>query len=122
MNKTLPDCMEEIIGYLLNLDENTKKESEEIKNMLRHIHNDVWNVRRQQEITTRKLDEFACMMIGNNAEIPDNELDKVLNLDPDFYSDLEELYSPIDDVDKVAWEEYMKKKNEKEKEDETGRK
>lgn len=85
---------------------------EEIKEMLRHIHNDLANVRRQQEITERKLEGFFYAF-ADYFHVDSMEIDKVINLDSDFYSELNESYSPVDKVDKQRWEEYLMKKKER---------
>jgi hypothetical protein len=86
-------------------------EIEEIKRMLRHIHNEVANVRMQQETLERKMDAIVYL-IADYFHIPEKEYEKAIYLDPASHSPLEELYSPIDEVDRISWEEHIRKEKE----------
>lgn len=87
------------------------EEVEEIKRMMRVLHNDIANVRREQEIGERRIFELTYM-IAEYFHIPGEDVEKVINLDPQHYEGLDDLYSPIDEVDKNLWEEHLRKERE----------
>jgi hypothetical protein len=90
-----------------------------IEDMLRHIHSNVENVLRKVEVNEYKIIALASLVqSASNENISNMELDSAINIDPDCYSNLDEIYSPIDDVDKVAWEEHIRKEKEREEESE----
>jgi DNA-binding transcriptional MerR regulator len=89
--------------------------NEEIKKMLRHLHNDVENARRELEIIERKIEQFVYML-ADYFHIPEEEYEKVINLSPELCGNLDEIYSPIDEVDKIMWEEHLRKEKENEEE------
>lgn len=86
---------------------------EEIKRMLRHLHSDVENIKRKEEILEYRITNLAFLIrcVGKE-DITEKELDEAVNLDPDLYSDLDNIYSPIDEIDKKLWEEHLKKERE----------
>lgn len=91
----------------------TEIDLEEIKRMLRHLHQDIENVKRKMDILEIRTMNIAYL-VGSCADgtISAKEIDEAVNLDPDFYSSLDEIYSPIDEVDKLRWEEHMRKEKE----------
>jgi hypothetical protein len=95
----------------------TEVDLEELKKMIRHLHHDVETIKRNQTIIQTRLINIANLIqIGTEDAISNVELDKAINLDPDEYSSADELYSAIDDVDKIAWEQYVRAKKEREEE------
>jgi hypothetical protein len=114
MNEIFPDGMEEIFGYLMDLEENINRESEVIKTMLRHIHMNVENTLRKIEVNEHRIIEIAGLVqtISYGDYIDEKQLDAATNLDPEFYSGLDDLYTPIDDLDKKEWEEHIREEKE----------
>lgn len=115
MNGILPDCTEEIFGYLMDLEENIERGSEVIKGMLRHIHKDVESNKRKIEILERQVINIAYLVgdLGEEGEIITRvQMDNAANLDPDFYSSLNEIYTPVDKQDADERAAIIEKKRE----------
>lgn len=92
---------------------------EELKRMLRHLHNDTENCLRKLDILQHKIIAIACLVqSASKGEVDEKELDAAINLDPEYYSSLDEMYSPIDETDRVAWIEHIKREMQQDKESE----
>lgn len=86
------------------------EEIKELKALLRHLHNDVENIKRKQEVLEHKITNVAFLVYGcYKQEADEKGVDQAVNLDPECYSNLDELYSPIDNKDKQDWEDHLKK-------------
>ena len=73
---------------------------ETIKEMLRHLHNDVENIRRDLVMVMHKVDGVAYL-----HEVSRRSVEEAIN---NFDINLDELYSPIDIKDKKEWEDHLK--------------
>lgn len=85
-----------------------ENELKEIKEILRHIHNDVENLKRELITHDFRLNCFAGFVMGGFSS---GQIDHVENPDRKELK-LDELYSPCDEIDKAKWEEHLKKENE----------
>ena len=80
---------------------------EVIKEMLRHLHNDVENIKRDLVMVMHKVDGVAYL-----HERTRREVEEAIN---NFDIDLDEIYSPIDQKDKEEWIKHLEgEKTEKE--------
>jgi len=81
---------------------------ETIKEMLRHLHNDVENIRRDLVMVMHKVDGVAYL-----HEVSRRSVEEAIN---NFDINLDELYSPIDAKDREGWLKHLDgEKTEKEK-------
>lgn len=87
------------------------KELEEIKRMLRHIHNDTEIIRIESYIQN---DKFTALVfaLGDKLGLDKKAIEQAIHSDPDVRVEAERAYSPIDDLDRIEWEEYIKQKRE----------
>lgn len=101
INEIVEEKMEQHIGNMM----------EEIFRRLRHLHRDTENTYRKLEIVEHKIAGLAYIMEdGFKGELDEKTIDYAVNLDSECYSDLDSLYSPIDDEDKKDWDRYMMRK------------
>lgn len=73
---------------------------ETIKEMLRHLHNDIENIRRDLVMVMHKVDGVAYL-----HEVSRRSVEEAIN---NFDINLDELYSPIDSKDKEKWIKHLK--------------
>lgn len=89
-----------------------EEETEDIKSMLRHLHNDIELLRREQVMNYNMISGLACLL-ADGLCTKEDLADVVMN--PDIRElKLDELYSPIDSVDKEDWKEHLRKEKEEE--------
>jgi len=86
---------------------------EGIKNMIRHVHQDIENVRREQFVHEYRLIGITYMLqdIGKHLDvdtIDEKTIDEIVNIPPNVYDEAERCYSPIDEKDRLEWEEHQK--------------
>lgn len=94
---------------LKSINEMVMQQSEEIKKMLRHNHNHIERILiKIDRLETRITNGFLVLM----SEYNDKVIDSVLNPDIDWRGE-EEQYSPIDEIDRVDWGNYLEKKKKK---------
>jgi len=88
-----------------------------LEDMLRHVHMNVENALRKIEVNEYKIIALASLIQeSSDGAIGEKELDAAINLDPEYYSSLDEMYTPIDEADKIAWEDHIRKEKEREEE------
>lgn len=75
--------------------------NEKIENMIRHLHTDLENMRRDMIMLMHKVDGIAFL-----HEVSRNDIENMVNV---FDVNLDELYSPIDDKDREEWKEHLRK-------------
>lgn len=97
------DDLKKITSIVENI---VERKAEELKEMERHIHNNVENINRKLEIEENRICELTYML-ADRFNIPEKEYDKIIKFDSDFYSSLYEIYSPIDRVDRKRWEDHL---------------
>lgn len=98
------------------MEENIEKEItdiEEIKEMIRHLHQDVENVKRELFVDEYRLIGLTYMLQDMSKSldidtIDEKTIDEIVNVPPNVYDDAERCYTPIDDVDRLEWEEHQK--------------
>lgn len=86
----------------MNSEENIEKEVlniEKLVDMIYHLHNDIENVRRDLVMVMHKVDGVAFLHERTTREVEEaiNSID--INLD--------EIYSPIDDIDRDTWKKHL---------------
>lgn len=72
---------------------------EKLVDMLRHIHNDVENMKRDLVTVMHKVDGVAFL-----HEIGRRDIEEAINI---FDVNLDELYSPIDNQDREEWRKHL---------------
>jgi uncharacterized protein YpiB (UPF0302 family) len=90
----------------MNSEENIEKEVlniEKLVDMIRHIHNDVENIRRDLVMVMHKVDGVAFL-----HEVGRREIEDAIN---SFDINLDELYSPIDQKDREEWRKHLDSEN-----------
>jgi len=107
------------------MDNNENKDDvEEIKEMIRHLHMDIENVRREQFILEYRMIGITYMLqdMGKGLDIStgidEKTIDEIVNVPPGVYNEAEICYTPIDIKDKEEWEEHQKSEIDWEKEKE----
>ncbi len=88
------------------------KELKEIKGMLRHIHNDTEIIRIESYIQNEKF-KGLVFALGDKLGLDKKAIEQAIHSDPDVRVEAERAYSPIDDLDRIEWEEYIKQKRER---------
>lgn len=86
--------------------ENIEKEVmdiEKLVDMLRHIHSDVENMRRDVAVLMHKVDGVAFL-----HEISRHSVEEAINV---FDVNLDEIYSPIDKKDREEWHKHLESEN-----------
>lgn len=91
-------------------------EMEDIKKMIRHLHNHIENIKNRQDRTDNRICNLGNVLENAFESALDFNfdqrlVDKVLNPDIDWDSE-DDYYSPVDDVDRINWENFLKKKKE----------
>lgn len=88
---------------------------EEIKEMIRHLHQDVENVKRELFVDEYRLIGITYMLedLSKNLEfdgntIDEKTIDEIVNVPPNVYDEAERCYTPIDEKDRLEWEEHQK--------------
>lgn len=76
------------------------REIEEIKDMIRHVHADVENMRRDVAVLMHKVDGVAFL-----HEVTRRDVEEAIN---SFDVNLDEMYSPIDKKDREEWRKHLK--------------
>ncbi len=87
--------------------ENIEKEVldvEKLVNIIRHVHNDVENIRRDIVILMHKVDGIAFL-----HEVTRRDVEEAINI---FDVNLDEMYSPIDAKDREEWKKHLESENE----------
>lgn len=80
---------------------------EEIESKLRFLNNEVQDVRMEQFKAWHRFSGLVCA-IGNVLGFDDKVLDDIVNVDPDIIIESKRMYHPIDETDRLDWEEYNK--------------
>lgn len=76
----------------------------EVKNMIRHLHNDIENVKRSVAKLDHKVTGLAYLTSDASLLVVSKEaVENVVNPDSETYN-VDELYSPIDEKDREEWE------------------
>lgn len=88
------------------------KEFTEIKQMIRHIHNDIEIIRIESYIQNDKFTSLV-FALGDKLGLDKRAIEQAIHSDPDVRVEAERAYSPIDLVDKIEWEKYIKQKRQK---------
>jgi|CXWL01.1.fsa_nt_gi putative NIF3 family GTP cyclohydrolase 1 type 2 len=72
---------------------------EKLVDMLKHIHNDVENMRRDLVIVMHKVDGIAFL-----HEVTRRDVEEAIN---SFDINLDDMYSPIDAKDREEWRKHL---------------
>lgn len=86
----------------MNSEENIEKEVvsiEKLVDMIRHVHCDVENMRRDVVMLMHKVDGLAFL-----HERTRREVEEAIN---DFDINLDDIYSPIDAKDREEWKKHL---------------
>lgn len=86
--------------------ENVEKEIvslEKLVDMIRHVHADVENMRRDVAVLMHKVDGVAFL-----HEVGRREVEDAINI---FDVNLDEIYSPIDAKDREEWRKHLDSEN-----------
>ena len=115
MDNSLDIILEELEEVLKELKEGHEnnldimKELNELKRMVRHIHNDVEIIRIESYININKFNALVYAL-GDRLKLDERTIEGILHTDPDVRIEADRIYSPIDDEDKIEWLEYLKEK------------
>ena len=88
------------------------EELNELKRMVRHFHNDVEIIRIESYIQTNKFNALV-FALSDRLRLEKKTIEGAIHTDPDVRTEAERMYSPIDDVDRIEWLEYLKQKKDK---------
>lgn len=84
------------------------EELEELKRMIRHLHNDVELLKRNNHIAWHRFTGIVYAL-GDKLEIDEKIVDDIVNVDIDVYKEADNTYTPIDEIDKKDWISYKLK-------------
>lgn len=85
---------------------------EKIKDMIRHLHMDIENVRREQFIQEYRLIGLTYMFQDmakglDVGTIDEKTIDEIVNVPSGVYDEAERCYTSIDEKDRLEWEEHI---------------
>lgn len=84
-------------------------ETLEMLKMLRHLHNDIENVKRTLIVVEHKVNGLAYLIGDTRKLVSKGAVESVISPDPGF--SLDDIYSPIDEQDRIEWNEHLKEES-----------